>query len=403
MGGIATMHGALHFLRWLLLAAATAPFVYYLLAIWSATSFFLRPEAKDDGTFAPPVSILKPCRTLDPEAYENFASFCRQNYPHYEILFAVADPLDPVAAVIEKVIRDFPSVSIRLIRSAPAVGPNGKVNKLIWMAAEAHYDLLVINDSDVRVTPDYLRHVIAPFRDPRVGATTAMYRAMTHGSLGAELEAVGITSEFQAGVLSAWRLEGVKFTLGATMACTRQALQAIGGFEAIADYHSDDYELGSRIAAAGYRVELLRDPVDLVYGQRSLSEFAAHQLRWALTTRFARPGGHFGLLLTFGLPWTLLAMAVAPARWIGAAYLAAYLVLRMAAAWIVGVWGLRDPLLRRRLWLVPLRDATGFLTWVASYFCNRIEWRGSSFHVVEGKLVPVDAPANATEVETAAP
>jgi ceramide glucosyltransferase len=396
------MLGAWHVLRWALLAMAAAPFGFYLLSIWSAVGFFRRRDAAGDETFAPPISILKPCRGLDREAYENFASFCRQNYPEYEILFAVADPSDPAIPVIERIIRDFPAVPIRLIRSVPAVGANGKVNKLIRLAAEARHDLLVINDSDVRVAPDYLHRVAAPFGDPAVGAATAMYRAETNGSLGAELEAIGISSEFQAGVLSAWRLEGVKFALGATMACTRRALEAIGGFEALADYHSDDYELGSRIAARGYRVELLRDPVTLVYGRQSLGEFAAHQLRWALTTRFARPGGHFGLVLTFGLPWSLVAAAVAPAWWIAAAYLGAYLVLRLAAAWTVGVWGLGDGLLRRRLWLVPLRDATGFVTWVASYFWTRIEWRGSAFHVVRGKLVPVDDSGHVVEAGTPA-
>ena len=149
-------------------------------------------------------------------------------------------------------------------------------------------------------------------------------------------------------------------------------------------------------------MELLRDPVTLVHGRQTFGEFAAHQLRWALTTRFARPGGHFGLLLTFGLPWSLVAAAIAPAPWIAAAYLAGYLVLRMAAAWTVGVWGLGDSLLRRRMWLVPLRDATGFVTWVASYFWTRIEWRGSAFHVVDGKLIPLDAPSETVETETAA-
>ena len=396
------MRDVWHVLRWVLLTLALAPFGFYLLSIWSAVTFFRRPRAAGEEPFTPPISILKPCRGLDPEAYENFASFCRQDYPECEILFAVADPLDPTIPVIERLIRDFPAVRLRLIRSAPAVGANGKVNQLILAAAEARYDLLVISDSDVRVTPDYLRRVAAPFRDPEVGAATAMYRAETNGSLGAELEAVGISSEFQAGVLSAWRLEGVKFALGATMACTRKALKAIGGFEALADYHSDDYELGSRIAAQGYRVELLRDPVVLVYGRQSLGEFAAHQLRWALTTRFARPGGHFGLLLTFGLPWSLLAAAVAPAWWIAAMYLGAYGALRLAAAWTVGVWGLGDGLLRRRLWLVPLRDATGFATWVASYFWTRIEWRGTAFHVVDGKLVPVHPSAEVAEAGTAA-
>ncbi len=396
------MHDAWNIFRWFLLVLAAAPFGFYLLSIWSAVSFFRRREPAAGNPFTPPVSILKPCRGLDREIYENFVSFCRQNYPHYEILFAVADRQDPVVPVIERVMREFPAVPIRLLDRIPTVGANGKVNKLARMAAEARYDLLLISDSDVRVMPDYLQRVAAAFRDPQVGAATAMYRAETEGSLGAELEAVGITSEFQAGVLSAWRLEGVRFALGATMACTRKALETIGGFEALADYHSDDYELGSRIAKRGYRVALLRDPVTLVHGRQTFGEFAAHQLRWALTTRFARPGGHFGLLLTFGLPWSLLAAAIAPVEWIAAAYLGAYLALRMAAAWTVGVWGLGDPLLRRRMWLVPLRDATGFVTWVASYFCTRIEWRGSAFQVVGGKLVPLDATAEVIETGTAA-
>jgi len=396
------MHAIVQFLRVFLLLVAAAPLGYYLLSIWSAVSFFRRGKPADDGSFTPPASILKPCRGLDREVYENFASFCRQDYPQYEILFAVADLQDPVVPVIERVMREFPGAPIRLIHPIPAVGANGKVNKLVRLAAEARYDLLVINDSDVRVTPDYLRRVAAAFRDPQVGAATAMYRAEPNGSLGAELEATGITSEFQAGVLAAWRLEGVNFALGATMACTRKALEAIGGFEALADYHSDDYELGSRIAARGYRVELLQDPVTLVHGRQSFREFIAHQLRGALTTRFARPGGHFGLLLTFGLPWALLAAAVAPSGRIAAAYLGAYLALRLAAAWTVGVWGLGDRLLARRLWLVPLRDATGFFTWVASYFSTRIEWRGTAFQVVDGKLVPLDADAEVAEAGTAA-
>ena len=394
---------AWHVVRWLLLALALAPFCYYLLAIASAVSFFRRPRKGDAAraAFTPPISILKPCRGLDRQAYENFASFCRQDYPQYEILFAVADRADPIVPVIEQIIRDYPKVAVRLVTGAPALGANGKVNKLVRLAAEARYDLLVVSDSDVRVAAEYLHRVAAPFFDAQVGAATAMYRAATPGSLGAELEAIGITSDFQAGVLAARRLEGIKFALGATMACTRKALEAIGGFEAIADYHSDDYELGSRIAAAGYRVELLPDPVTIVYSPLKLGEFAAHQLRWALTTRFARPGGHFGLLFTFGLPWSLLAAALAPAPAVASGYLGTYLGLRLAVAWIVGVWGLHDDLLRRRLWLVPLRDLCWSFTWVASYFCTRIRWRGSAFRVVAGKLVPVAEHSEVAEAETA--
>ena len=393
-------HDALHLLRMVLLTLALAPFVFYLLSIWSAIIFFAQRDRGQEQPFTPAVSILKPCRGLDREAYANFASFCRQDYPEFEILFAVGDPKDPAVAVIEQVIRDFPEVPIRLLRSVPAVGPNGKVNKLIRLAAEARHDLLVINDSDVRVTPDYLRKVAAPFRDPRVGAATAMYRAETHGSLGAELEAVGITSEFQAGVLLARQMEGVKFALGATMACTRKALEAIGGFEALVSYHSDDYELGSRIASQGYEVELLRDPVTLVHGPQTIREAAGRHLRAALSTRHARPGGHFGLLLTFGLPWSLMALAAAPSHWIAACYPAAYVVLRSLTAWTVGVWGLGDRFLRNHMWLVPLRDAMGFATWVASFFCNQIEWRGTEFRIVDGKLVPRNLPATPHEAET---
>jgi ceramide glucosyltransferase len=378
-------------LRWLILAVALAPFGFYLLAISSALSFFRRKESSDP-LFAPPISILKPCRGIDREAYENFASFCRQDYPLFEILFAVADPLDPAVPVIEQIIRDFPSIPIRLIRSVSALGANGKVNKLVSLAHEARHDILVVNDSDVRVGSDHLRRVAAAFRDPAVGAVTAMYVAQTEGSFGSLLEAVGITSDFHAGVLAAWKLEGVRFALGATMACTRKALEEIGGFEALADYHSDDYELGNRIAGQGYRVALLHDPVTIVYSRQTLGSYFAHQMRWALTTRFARPWGHFGLILTFGLPWSLAAAAVAPNWIVTTAYLAGYAVLRLTTAWVVGVWGLKDDLLRRKLWLVPLRDAFAFAVWVASYFHSRINWRGSEFYVVRGKLIPVEEP-----------
>jgi ceramide glucosyltransferase len=303
--------------------------------------------------------------------------------------------------VIEHLIREFPQVAIRLVQDIPALGANSKVNKLARLAQEARYDLLVINDSDIRVGPGYLRQVAAAFRDPRVGAATAMYVARTAGSLGAELEAVGISSDFQAGVLSAWKLEGVKFALGATMACTRKALEGIGGFAALADQYADDYELGSRIAARGYRVELLSAPVEIVHPRLTLREFFNHQLRWALTTRVSRPEGHFGLLFTFGLPWSLAAAAVSHSRWLGLAYMAAYFVLRLATALVVGVRGLGDTMLRRRLWLVPLRDACAFFVWIASYFRTRINWRGTEFDVAGGKLVPVVPPPEAVGATTA--
>ncbi len=386
------MHAASIILRWLILVVALAPSAFYLLAIYGAWRFFRRKQASP-ADFTPPISVLKPVRGLDREAYENFASFCRQAYPQYEVLFSVADPDDPCVLVIEQIIRDFPSVPVRLLVGCEQLGSNNKVNKLCRLAAEARHDLLVINDSDIRVEPSYLRRVAAPFHDPAVGAVTSMYVAQTDGSLGSELEAVGISSDFHAGVLTAWLLEGVEFALGATMACTRPRLAEIGGFEALVNHHSDDFAFGNRIAANGYLVELLRSPVTIVYPRQTMSEFFKHQLRWALTTRYSRPWGHFGLLLTFGLPWSLAAAAVAPSAFVAWAYPAAYLVLRYLVVWMVGIHGLKDDLLRRRWWLVPLRDAFAAWIWVASYFTRRINWRGSEFYVVNGQLVPVVVPA----------
>jgi ceramide glucosyltransferase len=246
-----------------------------------------------------------------------------------------------------------------------------------------------MSDSDVRVDPDYLRDAVAPFADARVGAVTTFFRGMVEGGFATELDAVGAPGEFSASALVARKLEGLKFTFGTTMATTKQRLAEIGGFEALVNHHSDDFELGNRIAARGYRVEMMRKPVWMVFPRQTFAELWRHELRWSIGLRNVRPWGHLGLVLTFGLPWALLAALVAPAKWIGAAYLAAYLALRLLTAWIVGVWGLDDPVVRRKPYLVPARDALNFLVWSASFLSNRIEWRGLEFVVEKGLLVPV--------------
>lgn len=330
-------------------------------------------------------------RGLDREAYENFASFCRQDYPEYEVLFAVSDGDDPAVPVIERVIRDHPQRPLRLLVGAPHLGMNSKVNKLCRLAQEARYDLLAISDSDVRVEPGYLRQVAAPFRDPRVGAATALFRADADGGILSQLDALGAAEDF-SGTLIARRFEGMKFTLGSTMATTRQRLAEMGGFEALVDYHADDFELGKRIAARGHRIELLREPVWMIFPKRSLGEFLRHELRWMIGLRNIRPMGHLGMVFTHGLPWALAAAAAAPSRLLAALFLTVYLALRLAMAWTIGVWGLRDPVVRRELWLIPLRDALTFLVWLASFASNRIQWRGLEFKVEKGILVPVPYP-----------
>ncbi len=380
-----------HLVRWAILAAALAPFAYYVLSAYCGWEYFrkLRKTPPLDPSFLPPVSVLKPVRGLDREAYENFASFCKQDYPEYEILFAVSDPGDRVIPVIEKLMRDFPKRPIRLLVGVPRLGASSKVNKLCRLVQEARYDILVMSDSDVRVDSDYLRDAAAPFADPQVGAVTTFFRGMVEGGLATELDAVGAPGEFSASALVARKLEGLKFTFGTTMATTKQRLAEIGGFEALVNHHSDDFELGNRIAARGYRVELMRKPVWMVFPAQTFAELWRHELRWSIGLRNVRPWGHLGLALTYGLPWALLAALVAPAKWIGAAYLVAYAALRLLTAWVVGVWGLGDPVVRRKAYLVPVRDALNFLVWSASFLSNRIEWRGLEFVVEKGLLVPV--------------
>ena len=377
-------------LRWAVLVGAVLPFVYYLAVIYCAWRFFKNrgEDPADPAPPEPPLSVLKPVRGLDREAYVNYASFCRQAYPRYEILFGVADDRDPAIPAIQDVIRDFPEVPIRLVIGSEDFGSNDKVNRLCRLVREARYDLLVISDSDIRVGPGYLTRVASAFSDPRVGAVTSLYRGLAEPLLWSELEAITLASSFLGGVLVARQMEGVRFGLGASTAITRQRLSEIGGFEALVDFASDDFELGKRVASRGYRVELSSYTIETVCPSRTAREFCEQQLRWAIGLRHSRPGGYFGLLVTQGLAWSLAAAAAAHSAPAAAGYIGIYLALRLAMAWTVGVWGLRDQLLRKKLWLVPLSDALGFLIWLFSFGCNRIIWRGSEFYVRKGRLVP---------------
>jgi len=240
------------------------------------------------------------------------------------------------------------------------------------------------------VGPQYLREVVAPFADAKVGAVTSFYRGIAERSIGAELEAIGASSDFFAGVLVAEWKEGMTFALGASIVTTKTWMEKIGGFAAIADQHSDDYELGNRIAKAGGEVLLSREAVWTMYPAQGLRGFWEHQLRWARTVRLCRPWSYLGLIFTHGLPWSLLAaLAAATAGWMTLAilYLVAYLVLRLTMAWTVGVWGVGDDLLRRRLWLIPLRDAIYLFVWLASFTSKRITWAGEEYTMEKGQMV----------------
>src|SRR5215469_3230090 len=397
----------LHFLRSFVLIVAVAPLAYYLIAIYCAWSYFrgLR-KSPPLPEYKTPVSILKPVRGLDRAAYENFASFCLQDYPEYEIVFGVIDADDPVIPIIEQLQHDFPERTIRLLVGAPTIGTSPKMNNLCRLVREANYELLVINDSDVRVEADYLQNAVAPLQDPKVGVVTALFRSITEGDFASDLDAVGVPSDASASAIVAQRFNAIDFALGWTMATTKERLKEIGGFEAMADHHSDDFTLGNKIAKRGYRVELMRKPVGMVFPKERLGQFLKHELRWSIMLRNIRPIGYLGLAMTFGLPWALLAAAAAHSFGVSAAYLLIYLVLRLGMAWTIGVWGLHDPVVRRKLWLIPIRDALNFLVWVAAFFSSRVSWRGKEYLVKDSNLIPVASlrsASSASSVEAQSP
>ncbi len=387
-------------LRWTILIAALAPLVYYLLVLLAARRFArsqrpVRPAAHS----TPPISVLKPIRGLDRNARENFASFCQLDYPVYEVLFCASDPDDPAVPIVEQVRREFPQVPIRLLIGAEPVGVNDRINKLCRLVREARYDLLVITDSDVRAEPGFLRAFAAAFRDARTGAAMMLFRSDVEGSLVSRLDCLGVGNDFWSSALVAvWLEGGPRFMHGAAMAVRRDRLAEIGGFEAMVHHQLDDFLLGHRIARAGHRVALIPPAFWMVYATANWREYLRHELMRYVRFRHVRPLGYAGMLFTYGLPWSLAAVAVAPSASVGMVYLVAYLLLRYASVWAVGVGVLDDPAVRRSWWLAPLRDAVAFPIWLAGFASRRFRWRGLEFRVEKGgRLVPVTAPARAVD------
>jgi len=378
-----------------LLGLAAIPFVYYLLVLYSSYRFFDRRPggAKPPGDFTPPVSNLKPTLGLDPDAYENFASFCRQDYPDYEILFCVGDPSDPVLPVIERLRRDFPDRQIRVIFHSGSGGSNDKVAKLARLTSEAAHEVLVISDSDVRVRPDYLRSVVAPLADDRVGAVTCFYVATDEKTFAERLQTVGMISDFYAGILVAKQLDGVKFALGPTIATRRARLEDFGGYSALRDRPGDDLLVGRLIAEQGYLVELLPYTIMAVADYGSMGDLWAKRLRWFVVMRHMRPWGHLGLIFTQGLPWCLAAVAIRPAVGTALGYLGSYIALRTAMMWKIGAQGLQERGVWQKIPPIPVWDALAFCLWLASFFRSRVRWRNAEYWIQEGKLVPARSRA----------
>ena len=365
----------------------------YFLAALVAAQRFQRERRRALAAYAPGVSILKSLKGTDPAMLEAFRSHCRQSYAgEVELLFGVSSLDDPAVETVRALEAEFPEKAIRLLVCPERLGTNGKVSTLAQMQGEARYDYLLVNDSDITVSPRYLERVMAhfapqPASEPQVGLVTALYRGRAHGTLASRLEALGIATDFQAGVLLSRMIEGgLRYGLGSTLAVRREALECIGGFAALKDHLADDYELGARVAQAGYRVALAGEVVETSvpgYGWRG---FFDHQLRWLRTVRDARPAGYAGLVFTHGLMWAVLNVVASGAAWWSVWLLAMSFFLRLGLAMQVGAVVLGDRQVLPGLWLLPLRDAVAMGLWVAGFAGNTIVWRGERFEVKDGRL-----------------
>jgi len=375
---------------YLFLILAASPFIYYLLVLYSSWRFFWRSEGRvsANSDFTPPVSNLKPVRGLDPEAYENFASYCRQDYPDYELLFCVSDENDGSVPVLQKLMRDFPEQRIRVLYGSGRDAINDKVAKLVRMVNEARNEVLVINDSDVRVEPNYLRTVVAPLRNPKVGGVTCLYVSTHDHTLTQHLQSIGMISDFYPGILVARQLDGIKFALGQTIVTTRARLAGFGGYEAIENRPADDLLVGRLIAEQGFEVELLPYAVETVPDYDSLGDLFVKRLRWMTVMRHMRPWGHLGLAFTQGLPWSLAIAATHPPA-IGLAYLGVYVAFRLAMTWLIGVRGLKQTGLWKKAPLIFVWDATALVIWLLTFGRKSIRWRNVDYRIREGMLVPV--------------
>jgi len=360
-------------------------FCYGLITLVCARRFFSRP-VKESG-YCPPVTILKPVKGVDAESFENFSSFCEQDYPLYQIVFAVASSEDPVVPVIQRLIGAYPGIDIELVVDGRIHGPNYKVCNLMHAYPQANYDLLIVCDSDISVGPRYLQEVAAPFHDPAVGLVTSLYRSSRVPTVPTALEAMGFTTEMIPNVMAALYLEGLSFALGASMAVRREALEKIGGFSSLVDYLADDYQLGNMVHRSGYRLELSGYFVESVMKCESLRGILSRQLRWARTMRASRPGGYLASGITQPVPAAFLALLVSGFSLYGWMAFSLLGVSRLCCGLVFSRIFVRDNIFPRYLWLLPLRDLLAFFTWALSFLGNRVVWRSHVFRVLPGGTI----------------
>ena len=369
--------------------------VYSLLALRSAQDFErVRPGKVELTGLVPGVSILKPVKGVDPRMYVGLASHCAQHYAgEVELVFGVSSLEDAAVAQVARLCVEHPDsdrLTIRLVECPERLGTNGKVSNLAQMLKQAKFEHIIVNDSDIVVSPEYLNRVMTPFARQGTGLVTVPYFGRAENTLWSRMEALGIATDFMPGVLVARNIEhGLHFGLGSTLATTKTALASIGGFEALVDQLADDYELGARLASAGWDVQLVHEVVATTVPAYGLRGFCQHQMRWARSTRDSRRVGYVGLGVTYVLPWAMAAVVASGFALWSWTLLSLALLVRVAVALKVGVGLLRDGQVLRDIVLLPLRDCFGLAFWAWSYAGDTIVWRGERFRLQRGKMVAV--------------
>ena len=338
----------------------------------------------------PPVSVLKPVHGMEAQLRENIDSVFRQDYPSYEILFAADTADDAALEVVREVSARYPEVPCHILVTGNPPWPNPPAYCFSRMMEVAANEILVTSDSDVQVAPNYLKEVVAPLLDPRVGMVTCVYRGKNVAGFWSGLTAIGMSVEMTAGVLVGNLLEGMRFGLGPTIAVKKEVVKRIGGYEALGQYFANDFMIGQLIDKAGYRVVLSHHIIDHVVNQKNFRKMWENQIRWAKSTRYSRPKGHLGSGLIFAMPFGLLgllAAALLGRPLVGLLLLAAAMLNRVLESWLIGWGAVRDRVALKRFWLYPIRDLLGFVVWVASYTGARAVWRDSRYHLQGDKIV----------------
>lgn len=401
------------FWRALLAVAAfglVSSFVFLLLAIVASVRFKRRSASQQQNALSfpadqlPPVTIFKPVHGMEERLEQNLESFFQQDYPNYEIIIGARSQADPAIILAKNIAQRYPLIKSSFVASGPPQSPNAKVFTLDKMIPLSPNDFFVISDSDVRVGRDFLRNVIPPLFDRRLGLVTCLYRGDPASDFWSFLEAFGMSVEMPSGVVTADMLEGIRFALGPAVALRRDSLDAIGGIRSTADYYSDDYVLGNKIWAAGYKVVFSHYFIHHVLTPRPFARTLGDQLRWMKSTRHSRPWGHVGSGLTFAMPFGLLGLIAAAALGrcgLGLWFLAAAFANRMIQSIVVGWWLMKDPRTLKYSWLYPLRDLQGFGVWVASFLSHNFYWRGEMYRFTkDGRIIAQTRTAATSPIAT---